>query len=95
MNKRPRLCGSTWVNCDGRCNDCSRKYHYSVDKTLFEINSKTALADKCKEVRLEGAKVFWAKLKSCVEKLDNCNSETVINLANDILAQMTSDNKLN
>lgn len=92
-NKSVRLCGSTWVYCNGMCNSCSLKYSAATNKTLFEINSKSALEDRYNEGRIAGAETFCTKLKSRVGVLGRYSGSYIAELADDILDRLkNSDN---
>lgn len=88
-DKNVRLCGSTWVYCNGMCNDCSRSYHHSINKTVFDINSKSYLNTEKERLRLEGAKAFCDKLKSRVGVLGRYSGYEISELADNILERMS------
>jgi hypothetical protein len=85
-NKKVRLCGSTWVYCDGMCNNCSRKYSVATNKTLFEINSKSALDDSY----TEGARDFCEKLKRRIGVPGRYSGEYIQELADNILERLVN-----
>ena len=90
--KSVRLCGSTWVYCDGMCNNCSRKYSVATNKTLFEINSKSALEDKYTEGKIAGAEYFCNKLKARIGIPGRYSGEYIVELADNILERMKNSN---